>query len=204
MKTSNTYVITATDADGVCESQTPLGVGALTMDGALASSGIVTIPTGQHVTITCGGADAGRTFTIVGLDGSGNALTATQAGADNGTTTSTVNFSKITSVSVDAATAGAITVGIVATCETPWIPLNTYNHPFVYGYQVDIGTASFTVQGTLDSVQDSSITPLEFTVTASALADAYASVTTPMTAVRLKVTAWTSGDIVFKVLQSGI
>jgi len=200
---SNTYTVTDTDADGLCESQTPQAGGALTLNGVLIADGVFSIPTGQHITITSDGADTGRTFTVTGTDTSGNAITEAITGPGTGTVTSAKNFKTVTSVSVDDATAGAITVGVVATLETPWYPLNYHQHPFVYSYQVVIGTATFTLEGTLDNIQDDSITPVAFTVLASGTASAAGSSTVPARAMRLKLTAFTSGDITVKMLQSG-
>jgi len=200
---SKTYTPVASDTDGVAQSQTPLGAGNLTINGILASSGTVTLNVGQHVSVSCAGSDAGRTFVVTGTDNFGNALTESLAGSSASITNGTENFKTITSVSVDAATAGAVTVGIIGTLETPWIPLNNHAETFNYAYQVDIGTATFTFEGTLDSVQDSTITPLPFTIVASGSSDISGASTIPCKAVRLKVTAFTTGDIVFKVLQSG-
>ena len=44
---SNTYTITATDADGICEAQLSGDPTDLLLNGALAAG----IPTAQHVTI---------------------------------------------------------------------------------------------------------------------------------------------------------
>jgi hypothetical protein len=200
MKANKTiYTITGTDADGICKSQTPLAAGALTQDGALAAG----IPTGQHVTVTCAGADAGRSFVVIGTNTSGQTISETIAGSDGSTTTGTSNFKTIASVTVDAATADAITVGWVATLETPWVPLDTGKAPFHYGYHVDITTATFTVEGTLDDLQDSSITPAFFVVQASGTADIAGSSTVPANGTRVKVTAWTSGTVTFRTLQAG-
>lgn len=201
--TTNTYTITATDADGISVSQTPTGAGNLTITGALSSGGVASIPTSQHVTVTCAGSDAARTFLITGTDCCGNLQTESIAGSAISTTTGLKNFKTVTSVFVDAATAGAITVGWVATLETAWIPLDHYQAPFNYSYQVDITTATFTVEGTLDDVQDSSITPLPFTVQASGTVDIANSSIVPSRAVRVKITSWTSGTVTFKVLQAG-
>ncbi|MDD4995780.1 MAG: hypothetical protein PHW53_04955 [Patescibacteria group bacterium] len=200
---SKTYTITGTDADGICLSQTPLAAGALTIAGALSSGGAGSIPTAQHVTVTCAGSDAARSFVVTGTDDAGNAQTETLAGSATSTTTSAKNFKTVSSVVVDAATAGAVTVGWVATLETPWIPLNRYKTPFSYSYQADIGAATYLLEGTLDNVQDSSITPLAFTLVASGTVDIAGGLTVPAEAVRLKVTAWTSGTIVFKIMQAG-
>lgn len=196
---SKTYTITGTDADGICLSQTPLAAGALTIAGALAAG----IPTAQHVTVTCAGSDAARSFIITGTDDAGNDQTETLAGSATSTTTSVKNFKTVSSVVVDAATAGAVTVGWVATLETLWIPLNRYKTPFSFSYQTDIGVATYSLEGTIDSVQDTSITPLAFTLVNSGTADIAGNLTAPVEAVRLNVTSWTSGTIVFKIMQAG-
>jgi len=195
---SNTYSLTATDADGIAQSQTPTGAGNLTLNGVLVSGGSVTFTTAQHVTITCAGADSGRTFTVTGTDWKGNALTENIAGSASSVTVGVQNFLTVTSIAVDAATAGAVTAGVDGTAETPWIPLDHYQTPFNYGYHVDIGTATFTVEGTLDLDSPSAVT-----VQASGSTDVFAASTIPVRAVRLKVTAFTSGNIVFRVLQAG-
>ena len=114
----------AADDNGICLSQTPLGAGALTIAGALASGGVATITPAAFITITCAGNDAGRTFTIVGTSPEGWAQTSTQAGANVGATTGTVAYATVTSVSVDAATAGAIIVGIAQAGYGEWLPLD--------------------------------------------------------------------------------
>ena len=105
---------TAADADGVCQSQTPAGGGEqnLTINGALASGGVATFTAARLITITCAGADDGRTFTVTGTDVNGNAQTETIAGADTDTSTGTLYFRTVTQVTVDDDTAAAITVGM--------------------------------------------------------------------------------------------
>ena len=201
--TSKTYTIIAADADGICQSQTPLAAGALTINGALSSGGTVTLDTAQHVSVDCAGADSGRTFTVTGTDWLGAALTEDIAGAATGQTKGTKNFKTITSVTVDAATAGAITIGILGELETPWIPLDHYVNPFQYTYSVNIGTATFTVEGTLSDIQDSSVTPVTFTVEASGSSDVTSNKTAICRAIRCKVTAYTSGNLEFLVMQPG-
>jgi len=200
----NTYTVIASSSAGVCASQTPSGAGALTLDGSLISDGMLTLSTPQHISVSCAGSDAAKTFTVTGTDFTGAALSENIAGSAGSITNGTKNFKTVTSVTVSAATAGAVTVGVLGVLETPWIPLNFQVTPFNYSYQVDIGTATFTVEGTLDNTQDSSLTPTPFTVQSSGSADVTGSATAPVTAVRVKVTAFTSGTITFRVLQAGI
>jgi hypothetical protein len=187
-------------------SQTPLAAGNLTIAGALASGGIVTIPTAQHVTIDCAGSDAARSFIVNGTDDADNILTETLAGSSASTTTSTKNFKTITSISVDDATAGAVTAGIVSTFETRWFPINHHISPVSYAYQVVIGTATFTVEGTLDNVFDNSITPVVTTTPVQASGSSSVSGVSiiPVVAIRVKVTAYTSGTITLRLLQAGV
>jgi hypothetical protein len=196
---SNTYTITATDVDGICQSQTPLAAGNLTINGALAAG----IPTQQHVTIAGGSNESGKTFTIYGIDQGDQVISEPLAGPNAGTVTSVLNYKAVTRVAVSAATTGAVTVGVVAALETPWLPLDTKIPVFNVGYQVDITTATFELQGTLDTVQDSTITPLENTLVASGSADIVGNLTGPVSALRLKITAWTTGTVSLKVLQQG-
>ena len=201
-----TYVMIASDANGISTTQTPTGAGNLTITGALASGGSVTLTVGQHVTITSDGVDTTRVFTVTGTDNDDKALTETITGVNATTVAGTSNFKTITQIAVDAATAGAITAGIEGSAEFDWIPLDRNITPFEFAYQVDLGTATLLVESTLDDIQDSSATIGVTTdaVEASGSSDVSGVSTIPTMAVRVKVTAFTSGNIVFKLLQAGI
>lgn len=198
--TKVTYTLVAADADGICASQTPLGAGALTIDGVLASSGVVTLSDPQRLSVSCAGADAAKNFTITGTDYRGIPLSEVIAGSNGSITNGTKSFKTITSVVVSAATANAVTVGVLGAGEMPWVPMDVVT-PFAY--HVDVGTATFTVEGTLDSVQSTSdaVPDGHITIQASGGSDVGAVSTAPVRAIRVKVTAFTSGDIIFRVLQ---
>jgi len=200
-----TYTMIAADADGVCLSQTPAasGVQELVIGGALHSDGTVTLTTAQRASVT-GGAETSRTFTFTGTDLHGDALVEAIVGPNSNTVYTVGNFLTITSVTVDDDTAGAITVGIDDSTEFDWIPLDKYQSPFEYAYQVEIETATFQIESTLNNVQDPTVTPTVFaTVEASGSSDVSGNSTVPCIAIRVKVAAFTTGDIVFKVLQPG-
>lgn len=102
----------AADADGVCEAQTTSDAADLSIDGALASSGEVSLdPPRGLVAVSTDAGDTSQTVTITGEDEYGHALV--EELSLNGTTN--VNgakaFGKITNVAVDASLAGNITVG---------------------------------------------------------------------------------------------
>ncbi|MGZ8432776.1 MAG: hypothetical protein ACXWYM_00330 [Candidatus Binatia bacterium] len=194
------------DADGISVSQTPLAGGNLTITGALASGGTVTLANPHLVTITSAGDETSRTFTVSGYDASGQAITDAITGVDNNVATGVKYFKKITSIAVDAATTGAVTAGISGKCATPWYPLNLVGGNNGVAFSVEISTgASLTygVQHTLDDVQ-----VLGATLTAIDHDDVTNETTTQdgnyefvPRAVRAIVTAFTSGTAEFNIIQ---
>lgn len=125
------YAVTVgADADFYVESVTPTGAGALTL--ANTKPGLNGI--GYQVTVTCAGSDAGRTFTVVGVGMDGNSLTEDISGADAGSTTGSSYFAEITSITVDDATAGAVTIGYGGNLALPKTRVK-------YVYFVSSGTA---------------------------------------------------------------
>lgn len=147
---TNVLVLNGAAADAVandiCLSQTPAGAGNLTLNGSICTTNLPApfganaqaagasaiayiIPTfggPRYIYITCAGNESGRTFTVTGTVqspttfGPGVVVTETITGANASTVSSVKQYSTIISIAVDAATAGAITVGVngVATLDT--------------------------------------------------------------------------------------
>lgn len=209
-----------TDADGICESQTPAasGVQSLTMNGALADLGTAgefditdfssTGIAGIRIGITSAGSDSGRTFTVTGRDDLGRDATEAITGADVGTAESTTYWSYISGITTDDDTAGAITVGTVDEFLSKTIPLNWRATNFKVGFQIDItGTIDFTVQHTMSDIQDSSVTPAWFDhddVADINSIDTVDNYIIPVRAIRLQVNSFTdTAEIAFNVVQGG-
>lgn len=98
-----------------------------------------------------------------------------------------------TSVTVSSATSSA------------WIPVDYTQANFNLGLQVvQTGTATWSVQCTMDNIFDSTVTPTAIAVPApmdtGTTSDSGAS-TVPCRAVRLNVSSWTSGDVTLTVIQ---
>ena len=76
--------VAATDADGISTTASISGAAALTINGALTSGGSYTSGDniGQPITITSAGDDTGITFTVVGTNAVGDALTEAVTGAE--------------------------------------------------------------------------------------------------------------------------
>ena len=102
----------ALDADGISTAAAVGNNAALTIGGALASGGSVTNASGRQVTILSAGDDSGISFTVVGTDVNGSALSETVTGADTGTATSSGYFKTITSITAVGDPAGNVSAGI--------------------------------------------------------------------------------------------
>lgn len=102
----------ALDADGIAAAQAVAGAGNLTLNGALASGGTVTLDVPRAVEIDSSNAgDTTQTATVYGTDVYGNPMTETIA--FNGTTAVAGQkaFKTVTRVAVSAALAGNANVG---------------------------------------------------------------------------------------------
>lgn len=146
----------AVDADGVCASQTPGAGGSLTLNGALISGGKWTADVGgQLLAIASAGNDSGRTFTVTGKDCDGKVVSIAITGPNATTVKSTTYFSEVTDVSVDDATAGAITAGFAGEASTPTFVVNYKASEFKAAlFAIVSGTANATIQHTADDVFD--------------------------------------------------
>lgn len=206
---TQSITLSAAVGNAVCASQTPLAAGALTINGANASGGIYTAPssTPRHLSITTLANESTKTFTVVGTDRNGLAMTFSTAGAGSATTTVyPVAFNTITSVSVSAATAAAITVGFAAASHTGWIPLDRYDSDTL-GIQIALTTGAaltFTMQSTLDDVQSGLAENSQTAINSSVVtgtASAIHTIEHAVTAIRFLVNGWTGGGATFTVLQ---
>lgn len=102
-----------------------------------------------------------------------------------------------------------VTLGAVSVSNP--IPLNNYSTPFAVGIGVDIsagGSLTYTVEHTFDDVFASTFVPASATWfpnsgLTSQTADRDGNYSAPVTAVRLNVTARTSGTATMTVIQAG-
>jgi hypothetical protein len=98
----------ATLPNSIAQAQTPVGAGALTLNGSV---GTAAFDAPRHVCVRSA-SDQGRIITITGLDATGGALSEDLYTWTGSTPVPTLNlFSKVNSVSIDAAATGAITIG---------------------------------------------------------------------------------------------
>lgn len=200
----------ANDADGICQSQTPLAGGNLTINGALATGGVATIGAAgilRQVLFTFAGNETGRTFVVYGTNLAGAAISESVAGT--ATTAVTVQgFYTVTRITVDAATAGALMVGTNTVAWTPWNIVNYQIVPVNLGVAVIAsGTVNYTWEYTYDDFLDVTVTPNVFSPPAltGKTTTIDATVAYPMRGWRLKLNSFTApGSATVTVIPAGI
>lgn len=101
----------ASDDNGISAAATLSGAGNLTIGGALADGGSVTLVDARNVIITSAGDDRGDTFTVTGTDEKGDAQTEAITGANAGVATGTSYFTTITQIACSGATTGDVEAG---------------------------------------------------------------------------------------------
>lgn len=205
-----TLTMAASDDDAVCQSQTPSGAGALTINGALASGGVATLDVPRHILITAAANESGRTFTLTGTDRFGKALSTTTAGPNATTKIVTAyNFKTLTTVSIDGAATGAVKVGTADSLESQWLPMD-WRGPEAPKVSVALSSAAnltFTGQLTASDIQASGFVETSATTSdVSALtgtASALASLSGPARAFRLKLSSFVAGTVTLTLMERG-
>jgi len=107
--------VDATDPNGLSTAATIGSATTLTLNGALIADSVYTTGTniGQIITILSAADDTGVTFTTVGTDANGDALTEVITGVNNATASSTGYFQTVTSITTDGATTGNVSAGVL-------------------------------------------------------------------------------------------
>jgi len=203
---------TALDRDGIAAAETLGSATSFTLGGALASGGTVTFTQPQHVTIYSAGDNSGVVFTVTGTDRYGNAMTETITGPNNTTVTGTKNFATVTDVASDGATTGNVEVGVDGTCESQWYVVNYRGQEFNVGFGCEIssgGSLTYTVQHTFNNVLATGFIEDDATVynnasVAGETTNQDGNYTNPPTAIRLAVTAYTSGSATIRIVSGGL
>ena len=147
-------------ANAICLSQTPAGAGAMTLNGALVVSGVAVMDNPRRVLITPAGSESAKTFTITGTGANGNTVSEVIAGVNNpATAQSVLDYKTVTSITISAAAAGAITVGTSGVGGSKWVVFDAFA-PNVISIQCNATTPiNYTVQSTLNDPYDP-ITPV--------------------------------------------
>lgn len=139
------------DADGIAQAQTPAGAGALTLNGALVTSGVAQLGDARRVLVTTASNESAKTLTITGTDWFGTTISETITGPNATTGYTDSDFLTVTSVTVSAAFTGNVEVGTNGIASSPPLTLDIYARPQVSLQVAVTGTINWTVQQTLDN-----------------------------------------------------
>lgn len=134
------------DPNGIVTAGAIGGAGAITLNGALVTSGVATMDFARRIGILSAGDDSGDTFTIVGTNPDGAALTEVVTGGNATTVESDGYFLTVTSITASGASAGNVTIGTVDEIASKTIPVNAYcTEPATIALKVT-GTINCTIQ----------------------------------------------------------
>ena len=194
----------ANDVDYISTTET------LTTPWALQLDGILSFATPQHITITTTSDETAATFTVVGTDFQDQVLTEGITGPNNSVVVSLNNYKTITSIT-STHNATGVTAGVNGTCESRWYVLNYRGWDFNVGIGVGIssgGGMTYAVEHTFDNVFASTFTQsgavaYDHDTLTGKTVNAHSTYTSPPTAMRLKITAYTSGTGTMNVVQNG-
>ena len=146
--------LAAASANAICLSQTPAAAGAMTLNGALVVSGVAVMDNPRRVLITAAGNESAKTFTIVGTNYANAPATETITGPNATTAQSVLDYKTVTSITISAAAAGAITVGTSGVGGSKWLVFDAFA-PSLISLQCNVtGTINYTVQTTLNDPYD--------------------------------------------------
>jgi len=196
---------TAVDADGICASQSP-AAGAILINGALAASGVVTLAAAQLIRLTSAGDTSGITFTFNGTDADGGTQSQTVAGTAASNTDTTLYFKTITSITASGSVTGAIVVGNLITSISPTLKINNGINPVNFNLlaQLVSGTATFYMDYTFDPVGPYPSVWIADSVITNKTANMEGTWIKPISGLRLRLTASSSGNVALKCIQAGV
>ena len=112
-KSTAIIAVAAADPDGLSTAASVGNNAALTLGGALTSGGSFTAESGtaRQITLLSAGDDRSKSFTVVGTDVNGDALTESVTGANDDTATSTGYFATVSSITAVGNPAGNMSAG---------------------------------------------------------------------------------------------
>lgn len=141
--------LVAASANNIALSQTP-STGALTLNGSTVTGGVAVLDKPRQVLITTAGNESAKTFTITGTDWAGNPISETVTGPNISTAASVLNYATVTSITISAGAAAALTVGTNGVASSPWLRLDEWANPVVSKQCNVTGTVNYTVQFSMD------------------------------------------------------
>ena len=184
------------DPNGIFLIASIAGAQVVVLDGALVTGTTATMDFARRISIISAGNDAGITFTTVGTDADGKALTEVITGGNVATVESTGYFKTITSITTSGASAGNVTIGTVDEAVSNTFPLNHHSDVAPNADAVVTGTVDYTLEQRFDSVYGSTSMQSgwqDITAFADKTATVTSTITRGATATRLVINSHSSG-----------
>jgi hypothetical protein len=114
--------------------------------GTITSSQVATLDNPRRIQILSTATETGRIFTIVGTDWFGFPATETITGVTTSAVSSKYSYKTVTSVSLNTASAGSISIGTTAYADSQPIPLDTWAFQSTMCQLDPTGTITMSVQ----------------------------------------------------------
>ena len=160
--TAFTFTITGLDVNGKPQSTRQFTVvsnvavsgNAGSVQVGSFSGAAFTGATTRQVTITSAGNDSVNTFVVTGTGPNNEVISESITGPNTATVTTTAYFRTVTSVTISGNAVAAITVGMTNTASSRWVRFDDFA-PSNISLQCSVsGSATYTVQSTLDDPND--------------------------------------------------
>jgi len=168
--------------------------------------------TARQVTIVAVGNESAKTFVVTGTDNTGNTISETVAGPNATTATTAAYFKTVTSVTISADAADALTVGMTNTASSSWVRFDDFTSPPI-SVQCDVtGSVTYTVQSTMNDPNDPFSAPAysavswvnsSDTAVVAATGTKQSSFTVAPRYARVLVTTTSTGSVNAMFMQSG-
>jgi len=193
----------AADADCIVTAASVSAAGVLTFDGVSAYTVTMDVP--RHVSITTASDNSAITFTVVGTNRYGDALTETITGPNATTVKGSSNFATITSIRASDAVTDNVTIGSADELDSQLVVVDPYGGAVSYAVTLSSGadlthcfkyTHDAVVCGTKDEH-----TATYFEDAGSATTNVDGVTSGPITGMRLFITSFVSGTVEFTILS---
>lgn len=132
-----------------------LNVAQTFSSGTIYGDAVATLDNPRRVLITAAANESAKTFTITGIGANGNIVSEVITGPNIGTAQSVLDYKTVTSITISAASAGAITgIGTSGVGGSRWVSFDAFA-PSMISIQCNAtGTINYTVQTTLNDPND--------------------------------------------------
>jgi hypothetical protein len=158
----------------------------------------------RRIGILSSGTDTGITFTIVGTDADGKAVTEVVTGADADTAESDAYFLTVSSITASGAAAANVTIGTVDEFVTNTIPVNHYaSDPPTVAVAAISGTIDVTVEETYSEMEgDDTFVFLPGPASLTSItSDASGDMDNHITGIRLVCNSYTTGATLTMIIN---